>query len=235
VLITPIFIYLIFFLKTTDAIETSDQTNNALKPNKAEALSLFFNDLARLYQNPRTLLPGIVFLFHTCMFVALLTFIPRLSPDEGIKNQLYILLPIISILGTFIAGVLAQYYVTPQRLGTIAYLGVALFSGLTFLNIESSSLFFSFASCILLFSGLVAGSAFAMIPHLARSHDEQAKSNGAIAQLGNLGATIGPPVFATGLAQFQSIGMLWMILGLCLIGTTVTLYASRFRPLKINE
>ena len=224
----PLILYLVFCLKLPQT-KSTDIDDSASDSNQPLDFIHLFNDLAKVYQSIRTLLPGLVFLFHTSMFVALLTFIPRLSEDEQTKNQLFVLLPLVSIVGTFLAGVLAQYWFSAQRVGTLAYSGVALFSILTFMNIESPTHFYTFALCLLLFSGLVAGSAFAMITFLAKDHDQQAKSNGAIAQLGNLGASIGPPLFAAILSLFDSIGMLVLIIGLCLSGITLTLYANRFK------
>lgn len=224
VLCLPIFIYLAFSLTSKKSAQVQNQLSH-----KA-ILFGFFHDLIKLYQNMRTLLPGLVFLFHTGMFVALLTFVPRITHDESIKNQLFILLPLISIGGTFLAGVLAQYYIAPQKLGSFAYIGVAAFTGLTFYNIDIPNLFLIFASCLLVFSGLIAGSSFAMVPYLARTPNDQAQSNGAIAQLGNLGASMGPPAFAFMLAHYSNQGMLMLILLLCACGLGITLLANYYQP-----
>lgn len=230
ILILPIFIYLSLYLKPSqrDNVKEHTQAKQEASLNQLEVIQAFIKDLVSLYKNPTSLLPGLVFLFHTSMFVSLLTFIPRLSEDLDTKNQLFIVLPLVSIAGTFLAGVLAQYWFTAQRVGTLAYAGVAFFSLLTFINIDSPTHFYAFAICLLIFSGLVAGSAFAMIPALVKEASEQAKSNGAIAQLGNLGASIGPPVFAATLVRFDSLGMMLAILALCFAGGCMTLYASRF-------
>ena len=224
-LAVPIFIYLLLRLPSLKS--HSDDSNS--KANPAPSIHQFLTDLTRLYCSFRTLLPGLVFLFHTSMFVSLLTFIPRLSESESVRYQLSILLPLISIGGTFLAGLIAQYWLSPHRLTLISYLGVALFSVLTFSYIDHSVLFFSFANCLLLFSGLVAGSAFAMIPFLLKSPDQQAQSNGAVAQLGNLGATIGPPLFAYALASYDNLGMLILIISLCLFAMGLALYGQRYR------
>ncbi|WP_438463501.1 MFS transporter [Marinomonas sp. PE14-40] len=222
----PIFIYLALSLTSEKSIKAQTHLSH-----KALLLG-FFRDLMKLYQNMRTLLPGLVFLFHTSMFVALLTFVPRITDDENIKNQLFILLPLISIGGTFLAGILAQYFISPQKLGSLAYIGVAIFTGLTLFNIDSPSTFLIFASCLLAFSGLIAGSSFAMVPYLARTPNDQAQSNGAIAQLGNLGASMGPPAFAFILAQYSNQGMLMLILLLCVFGVGITLLANRYKPVN---
>jgi len=224
ILCLPIFIYLAFSLTSKKSAQIQNQLSH-----KA-ILFGFFHDLIKLYQNMRTLLPGLVFLFHTGMFVALLTFVPRITHDESIKNQLFILLPLISIGGTFLAGVLAQYYIAPQKLGSFAYIGVAAFTGLTFYNIDIPNLFLIFASCLLVFSGLIAGSSFAMVPYLARTPNDQAQSNGAIAQLGNLGASMGPPAFAFMLAHYSNQGMLMLILLLCACGLGITLLVNYYQP-----
>ena len=68
-----------------------------------------------------------------------------------------------------------------------------------------------------------------MVPDLAKSHEEQAQSNGAIAQLGNLGASIGPPLFAMVLSQYKALGFLGLVLILCICGILLALYANKFR------
>jgi MFS transporter, AAHS family, 3-hydroxyphenylpropionic acid transporter len=56
-------------------------------------------------------------------------------------------------------------------------------------------------------AGLAGGSAFSLIPVLNPESASQAKANGAVAQLGNLGSTLGPPMFALALGSFGVYGL----------------------------
>jgi len=49
---------------------------------------------------------------------------------------------------------------------------------------------------LILFSGVIQGSVFSLIPNISLTTEDQTKANGAVAQLGNLGSTLGPPVFS---------------------------------------
>jgi len=55
-------------------------------------------------------------------------------------------------------------------------------------------------------SGLAGGTAFALIPALNKDAAQQARANGAVAQMGNLGATLGPPTFALALSHQPAWG-----------------------------
>jgi MFS transporter, AAHS family, 3-hydroxyphenylpropionic acid transporter len=56
-------------------------------------------------------------------------------------------------------------------------------------------------------AGLAGGAAFSLIPVLNAEPALQAKANGAVAQLGNLGATVGPPMFALALGNWGVYGI----------------------------
>jgi nitrate/nitrite transporter NarK len=77
---------------------------------------------------------------------------------------------------------------------------------------------FIIASMILiLFSGIIQGSVFSLIPNISLSTEDQTNANGAVVQLGNLGSTLGPPIFSYFLIQGKNsiiiIVMLLSILG----------------------
>lgn len=59
----------------------------------------------------------------------------------------------------------------------------------------------SFVACLALAGamGLIQGASFAAVPQLNGSAAEQAQSNGAMAQMGNIGNTLGTPVMAAAL------------------------------------
>ncbi len=215
----PLITYFLIFSK-----ESAKQTIAGSIPS----IRALFLSTIKVYANPRTCLPGVVFLFQTSMFVALLTFVPRISSDDSVKNLLLILLPLCSIAGTFLSGALSQYLLRPPNLLAMAYFCVALatFSVVAFEN--EPQLFLYSAFFLLLMSGVVQGATFTLIPFLAKNESEQAMSNGAIAQLGNLGATIGPPVFAYGIDINGTQGMFLIVVILCIAGCCVGLLSRRY-------
>jgi nitrate/nitrite transporter NarK len=70
---------------------------------------------------------------------------------------------------------------------------------------------------LILFSGIIQGAVFSLIPNISLSTEEQTNANGAVAQLGNFGSTLGPPIFSYFLVYGKSsiiiIVMLLSILG----------------------
>ena len=189
----------------------------------------FIRQMARVYRNPRSLLPSIVFLFYTCTLVSLLTYIPRLTSDSKLQALLMVCLPLVSTCGTFLAGTLSQYVMSPQRVALFAYSGMAAFA-LSLPSLLAFPLVFGVAvGALILFLGLVSGASMAMIPALARNPNEQAESYGLIAQFGNLGGTIGPPSFALMISLYGITGLVGLVLLICVLGITFSVLASRLK------
>ena len=73
---------------------------------------------------------------------------------------------------------------------------------------------------------MVPGASFAAIPHLNPDPADRVRATGAIAQMGNIGTTAGPPIFAVALgsagvggflsllvvASLAGAGVLWLLL-----------------------
>jgi predicted MFS family arabinose efflux permease len=150
----------------------------------------------KVYANWRTFSPGILFFFLTFMLTALFTFLPGLSNREATKNTLLVILPLLSILGTFIAGVLSQKMVSPAKLSVFAFIILIILICIMRFSFENNVLFVITSVILMLCAGSIQGSVFALIPQISLSKEEQANGNGAVAQLGNLGSTCGAPVFS---------------------------------------
>ncbi len=82
---------------------------------------------------------------------------------------------------------------------------------------------------MVLCAGLIPGAALSMIPKLARNSQEQANGYGSLAQMGNLGATIGPPSFATVIALFGIYGLVGLVLVICTLGSIAALVANHVK------
>jgi predicted MFS family arabinose efflux permease len=171
----------------------------------------------RVYSNWRAVSPGILFFFHTFMYIALLTFLPRLSENENTKNVLLVALPLISIIGTMIAGLISQYFVSPAKLSVAAYISLLVLILVVKFSFNNNALFAAASMVLILFSGIIQGSVFSLIPNISLKTEGQTNANGAVAQLGNLGSTLGPPVFSyfltLGRDSLIVIVMLFSLLG----------------------
>ena len=185
--------------------------------------------MIKIYRNPRALLPSCVFVFYTFTLVSILTYVPGLISDSSLQKLMLVVLPLISTSGTFLAGALAQYFMRPQRVALMAYSGVAIGAIILSLTGDSVVLFCVVVSIMVLFLGMIPGSALAMIPNLARNPSEQAQGYGLLAQFGNLGATAGPPMFATAIAMYGLSGLVVLVLCICCFGVLFSLLAGRIK------
>jgi len=183
-LMIAILIILILFIKKINIPSSKEEKIKFLAAHKM------------IYSNWRTLSPGVLFFFLTFMLVSLFTFLPGLSEDENIKNILVIGLPLISIAGTIAAGILSQYFISPAKLSVFAFTSLIVLISMIMLSFNNSILFIIVSMTLILFAGMIQGSAFSLIPNIALSTKDQTNANGAVTQLGNLGSTLGPPVFS---------------------------------------
>jgi len=186
----------------------------------------------KVYSNWRTFSPGILFFFHTFMYIALFTFLPGLSGNENTGSLLRVILPLISIIGTMIAGIAAQYFVSPSKLSIFAYISLMILIFMVRLSFNNNLLFVITSMILILFSGIIQGSVFSLIPKISLTTEDQTNANGSVAQLGNLGSTLGSPVFSYLLAFGRdSIIIIVMLLGL--LGTISGVYITK--KIKTNE
>ena len=165
-------------------------------PRDNENKVTFFAAHKKVYSNWRTFSPGILFFFHTFMYIALFTFLPGLLGNESTRNLLLIILPLVSIAGTLVAGIVSQYLLSPSKLSMLAYIALIVLIIAVKLSFDNNTLFISSAVILIMFSGIIQGSVFSLIPNISLTTDGQTKANGAVAQLGNLGSTLGSPVFS---------------------------------------
>jgi predicted MFS family arabinose efflux permease len=184
---------------------------------------LLINAHKKVYSNWRTFFPGLLFFFHTFMYIALFTFLPGLSGNEHTKNMLLVTLPLISIIGTMIAGIVSQYFVSPSRLSIIAYISLLILIFVIKLSFNNNILFAAASMVLILFSGIIQGSVFSLIPNISLTTEEQTSANGAVAQLGNLGSTLGQPVFSYFLVYGKN-SIIIIVMLLAILGTITSCY-----------
>jgi predicted MFS family arabinose efflux permease len=206
-----IFLILFFSIKKLDIPHNENNQISFLTAHK------------KVYSNWRAVSPGVLFFFHTFMYIALFTFLPRLSENENTKNLLLVILPLISIIGTMIAGIVSQYFLSPSKLSIVAYIALFVLVFVVKLSFNNNLLFVAASMVLILFSGIVQGSVFSLIPNISLTTEEQTNANGAVAQLGNLGSTLGSPVFA----YFLTLGrnsLIIIVMLLCLLGAMTGIY-----------
>jgi len=150
-----------------------------------------------IYTTPRLLAPAVGHGIYAGLFIALVAFLPAALGATWLTP----LLPVTNLLGTFAAGFMARW-ITPARLVVWGFAASALlFLGAAFLP---------WVALVALFAtGVTAGGNFAAVPALNVDPADQARANGAMAQLGNVGTFSGTPLFALAMAAG-----LWGVTGL---------------------
>jgi MFS family permease len=186
---------LLFFTRKTSPTDKAD-----IPSNDTSTIS-FIGQHKAAYKETGSLLPGLLFCCHTLMYLVFLTYLPQQFSHsyhgEPLKsNFLLISMPLFSLAGTFLCGaILNKAQKSPLVLIRFAF---ATMIGLCVLIIFNSGAvyFLIVASAILLCAGVLQGAIFATIPYLSDNSTIHAYANGTITQMGNIGTTVGPPVFS---------------------------------------
>jgi len=186
----------------------------------------FIDAHKKVYSNWRTFSPGILFSFHTFMYIALFTFLPGLSGNENTRSLLLVILPLISIAGTMIAGIASQYFISPSKLSIFAYISLLALIFAVRLSFDNILLFVIASMILILFSGIIQGSVFSLIPKISLTTEDQTNANGSIAQLGNLGSTLGSPVFSYFLVYGRD-SIIIIVMLLSILGAISGIYITK--------
>jgi MFS family permease len=161
-------------------------------PAEPFTLRLILRRHAQVYRSPAMAAPALGWLCYTLTFVSALTLLPRLAPGAP---WLATVLPLtgIALSLTVVAQLLR---VVPAVRVVIA--GFALAAGVVALLALAPG---AAALWIALFGvlSLVQAGSFAAIPQLVAEPRDRALSNGAVAQMGNLGNLAGTPVLMAAL------------------------------------
>lgn len=188
------------------------------RPGARLRLGQILADHARIYASPRIAAPALGFMFYTLMFVAFLTLMPGLvAPAQRALTAAA--MPLVSIAASLGLGVALTARFGAVRvvqagfaLGALAALGWLVASG-------AGAVVAALALSAAL--GLVQGASFAAIPALNPTVEARAQAAGAIAQLGNIGTTLGTPMLLALLAGIGPAAITWFALPLSLAGIAV--------------
>ena len=178
----------------------------------------------RIYSSPRLAAPALGWLAYTTCFLAILTVIPPYLPETG-RAGIMGAIPLVAIAVSMTAGVAGT-----KRFGAVAVILVgfilcAAFSvGLMVLP-GSPGLALALGGAL----GLVQGATFAAVPELNASLEDRALANGGLAQMGNLGNTIGTPLLVAVIAVSGYGGMMGFAALVFVIGAGLHLWLAHRR------
>jgi len=180
----------------------------------ASAPVAFLTEHRIIYSTPRLLIPGAGFVWYTILYIALLAVLPV---SLNLAVWVVTALPLISILGTLWGGVLAKR-ITPDRLVAT---GFAL-TGLATLLVWALSPAIWPLFVLFFVMALIPAACFASIPFFNTEATDRARATGGIAQLGNVGTTLGTPIFVLGF-DAGGLALVWgMMLLFCATGLLCT-------------
>ena len=177
-----------------------------------------------IYRSPFLAAPGLGWLFYTFCFLALLTLLPPYI-DPADRALVIGAMPLVSILVSMTAGVWLMRHVSAifvVQLGFAACVGCLVW----LLIAEGNAL-----ACFVLAAalGLVQGASFAAVPQLNPEAADRARANGAMAQMGNVGNTLGTPALAA-LAMFGGYtALLWAAVIVMSLGAVMHMVLARRR------
>jgi hypothetical protein len=179
-----------------------------------------------VYANPRTATPALAFLAYTGMYLAVQTLTPQLVAPEA-RAGLIVGMAIVSIVASLAAGALAHRGYSPYVLTISAFAATLIGS----LIVEAAVVAgFGVGPAALLrmaFLSFLPGAILPLIPRLNADGPSQARAFGALAQTGNVGSALGPPVFAAAGASLGPVGLLLPVAALCLFGAGFVSGAKR--------
>lgn len=184
----------------------------------------------RIYASPRIAAPALGFIYYTLMFVAFLTLLPELIAPEW-RHLTATVMPLASIAVSLTLGVpltRAKGAVATVQVGLAAgALAIATFTLSGGQGISALVSVMAISGAL----GLVQGGSFAAISELNADSAARAGAAGAIAQLGNVGTTLGTPVLLRMTDLWGLPALLWFGLPLCLggIATHAWLAGRRLR------
>ncbi|KHA52095.1 MFS transporter [Sulfitobacter geojensis] len=174
-------------------------------PQPVLSLSQILRDHVTIYRSPFIAAPAAGWLFYTFSFVSVLTLLPPFL-DPAIRALVMTAMPLTSIAISMTVGVALLRVVPAVR---VVELGFAL-SALCMIWLWAMPALP--LACIALAAGLglVQGASFAAVPQLNSTAATQARANGAMAQMGNIGNTLGTPVIAMAIASagYQALPLL---------------------------
>lgn len=166
------------------------------------SIASILRDHIAIYRSPRISAAGLGWLLYTFCFVSVLTVMPPfLDPSE--RAFVTGAMPLASIISSMTIGVWALRYIS--AVGVVIWgFGCSIIS-MVWLGFDPANAY----GCIALAAslGLVQGASFAAVPQLNDTAETQAQANGAMAQMGNVGNTIGTPIMVAALAGFGYIAL----------------------------
>lgn len=180
-----------------------------------------------IYRSPFLSAPAAGWLFYTFCFVSLLTLLPPYL-DPGTRAFLIGAMPLVSIVTSMTLGVGMLRRISSIAVIQIGFLASAGCALALLAAPGSPVLCLAFAGAL----GLVQGASFAAVPDLNPASNDRLLANGAMAQTGNIGNTLGTPVIFALIGVFGHAGLMATLCLMLLSGAAAhaALHLARRAP-----
>lgn len=188
------------------------------------SLSQIWRDHLAIYRSPFLSAPAAGWLFYTFSFVSILTVLPPYLP-EGWRAITMAAMPLTSIAVSLTIGVALLRRLPAVR---VVQAGFAL-SALSMVWLWLSPGFPFPCLALAAAMGLIQGASFTAVAQLNHGPAAQAQANGAVAQMGNLGNSLGTPVMAFGLVTFGGAALPLLAGGAFVLGLVAHLLLGAAR------
>lgn len=174
------------------------------------------------YRSPYISAPALGWLFYTLTFVAILAILPSILPaNAGLVG----LLPLISIAASLVLVPYLLRFTSAVNLVIGGFISATVIIVLILIGLPAAVAFMGLFAVL----GLIQGASFVSVTQLNTSTNDRALANGTMAQMGNLGNTIGTPLLLAILVHFGMTGLLVTICTLYVFGAIAHLSLSNIR------
>ena len=164
-------------------------------PNEGSQPQLSLHQILRdhltIYRSAHIAAPAAGWLFYTFSFVSILTLLPPFL-DPEMRTTVITAMPLTSIAVSMTLGVFLLRIMPAVRIIELGFAASVLCMVWLWVTPAAPWACITLAGAL----GLVQGASFAAVPQLNTAAATQAQANGAMAQMGNIGNTLGTPVMA---------------------------------------
>lgn len=161
----------------------------------AFSFAAVLRDHLTIYRSAYLSAPAVGWLFYTFSFVSILTVLPPYLAPE-VRAAVMTAMPLASIIVSMTLGVFLLRFFSAVQVVELGFLGSLLCMIWLWQSPGDPLACLALAGAM----GLIQGASFAAVAQLNANPAAQAQGNGAMAQAGNIGNTLGTPVMAFALS-----------------------------------
>ena len=181
-----------------------------------------------IYASPYIAAPAMGFVCYTVTYVAVLTLLPA-AVTPGWGPFIGVSMPLVSIAVSLTLGIWLLSKLPAFRLVQAGF-AVAICASLgLWMAWGQGAAEAAFALVLAAALGVVQGASFASLAQINPAAEDRARGAGAIAQLGNLGTTLGTPLLALIMAKAGATGLALFLIGFSALGIAIHAWQAQRR------